>query len=118
MPKPDDSSQDAFGRLDKRLDAFTAARAPKPSPTAGIGGAGAGYRMVGELLSGVFGGIGLGWLVDHFAHTSPWGVVCGLLIGTGFSIWAVVRSASKAGAAATASREPATPAPDDDDDDA
>jgi len=118
MPKPDDSSQDAFKRLDKRLDAFQSGRAPKPSPTAGIGGAGVGYRMVGELLSGVFGGIGLGWLVDHFVHTSPWGVLGGLLIGTGFSIYAVVRTASRDGARTEAKPGSAAPVPDDDDDDA
>ena len=118
MPKRDDSSQDAFKRLDKRLDAFAASRAPKPSPAAGIGGAGAGYRMVGELLSGVLGGIGLGWLVDHFAHTTPWGVVSGLLIGTGFSVWAVVRTASRDAARAETKMEPAAAVPDDDDDEA
>jgi len=117
MPKPDDSSQDAFKRLDKRLDAFQSGRAPKSSSTAGIGGAaGAGYRMLGELLGGVLGGIGLGWLVDHFAHTSPWGLVCGLLIGAGFSIYAVVRTASRVGAQAEAKMGPVPPVPDDDED--
>jgi ATP synthase protein I len=115
MPKPDDSSQDAFGRLDKRLDAFAADRTPRTSSPTGLGGAGAAYRMLGELLSGVLGGIGLGWLVDHFAHTSPWGVVGGLLIGAGFSVYAVVRTASRVGARAEASMESVAPVPDDDD---
>jgi len=115
MPKPDDSSQDALRRLDKRLDAFQSGRAPKSSST-GIGGAGAAYRMLGELLGGVLGGIGLGWLVDHFAHTSPWGVVGGLLIGAGFSVYAVVRTASRVGARAEANMGLAAPVPDDDDD--
>jgi ATP synthase protein I len=43
----------------------------------------------------VLGGIGLGWLVDRFAHTNPFGVVGGLLIGAGLSIYATVRTASR-----------------------
>ena len=121
MPKSDDPSQDAIGRLDKRLDAFQAGRAPKASPiggVGGIGGAGAAYRMLGELLGGVLGGVGLGWLADRFAHTSPLGVVAGLLIGAGFSVFAVVRTASKIGARAEAQNGAAGAVPQEDDDEA
>jgi ATP synthase protein I len=102
MPKPEESSQGALGRLEGRLDAFDASRAAKPGKS-GIGeSAGDGYRLLGQMLGGVLGGIGLGWLVDHFAHTSPWGLIGGLLIGTGLSVYATVQTASRISAKAEA----------------
>ena len=93
MPKPDDPSQGASQRLDKRLDALEAQRAPKTALLSGQGGASEGYRLLGQMLGGVLGGAGLGWVFDRFAHTSPWGLLAGLLIGAGVSIYATVRAA-------------------------
>lgn len=99
MPKPEESSrgasENALGRLEGRLDAFDAGRAAKPGAR-GIGeSAGDGYRLLGQMLGGVLGGIGIGWLVDRFAHTGPWGLIGGLLIGAGLSIYATVQTASR-----------------------
>ena len=112
MTKPDDS----LGRLDRDLDAFEAGR--RRATSTGVGSeAGEGYRLVGQLLGGVFGGIGLGWLFDHFAHTTPWGLVGGLVGGATVSIYATVRAASRISARAEAKLNPVAPAPKDDDDD-
>jgi ATP synthase protein I len=113
MPESEESSHRALERLDRRLEAFEAGRAAKPGAS-GVGGAAAdGYRMLGEMLGGVLGGVGLGWLVDHFAHTNPWGVVGGLVIGAGLSIFATVQTASRisAKAAAKSGRGAAASAP-------
>ena len=126
MPKPEESSQGAsrgaLGRLEGRLDAFDAGRAAKPGGQ-GIGeSAGDGYRLLGQMLGGVLGGIGLGWLLDHFAHTGPWGVIGGLLIGAGLSIYATVQTASRIsakaerGAAAKSDTSASLPAKDEYDD--
>ncbi len=120
MPTPTEPPQspgggkDPLGRLDRDLEAFEAGR--RKAPSTGLGGeAGDGYRLLGQMLGGVLGGIGLGWLVDHFAHTGPWGVVGGLLIGAGLSIYSTVRTASRIGARAEAKLGPVHPASDDDD---
>jgi len=97
------------------LASFDASR-QKTSSSLG-GEAGAGYRLLGQMLGGVLGGIGLGWLVDHFAHTGPWGLVLGLLIGAGLSIYSTVRTASRMGAKMGSGTGPAAPGPDDDEDD-
>ncbi|MEO8812462.1 MAG: AtpZ/AtpI family protein [Caulobacteraceae bacterium] len=116
MPDRDEPSQGALRRLDKRLDAFDAARKARPLAT-GMGAAGDGYRLLGQMLGGVLGGIGLGWLVDRFAHTSPWGVVGGLVIGAGLSIYATVRTASAMSARAKLqSATPPSVAADDEED--
>ncbi len=127
MPKPEESSQGAsqgaLGRLEGRLDAFDAGRAAKPGGQ-GIGESAAdGYRLLGQMLGGVLGGIGLGWLLDHFAHTGPWGVIGGLLIGAGLSIYATVQTASRIsakaerGAAVKSGPAASFPAKDEYDDD-
>jgi len=115
MPTPQDSRQDPLGRLDKALDAFEAGRARKPAPALVGGEASGGYRLVGQMLSGMLGGLGLGWLFDRILHTNPWGLVCGLLIGTGLSIFATVRVAARMSAAEQAKRGPPQAVPDDDD---
>lgn len=120
MSEPDDSSHGALKRLDRQLAAFEAARVAKPASLGMVDSSGDGYRLLGQMLGGVFGGVGLGWLLDHFAHTSPMGVVGGLLIGSGLSIYATVRTASKM--SAMAAKPPATlvstpDAADEEDDD-
>jgi ATP synthase protein I len=47
-------------------------------------------------------GLGFGWLLDRYAGTGPWGMVGGLLIGMGSSIYIVVRKATKLSAQASA----------------
>jgi len=113
-PKPAETASDSLSRLDDRLTAFDKAR--KPPPPVLIGDSGAGYRVVGQLLSGILGGIGLGWLVDHFAHSRPWGLLIGLLLGAVLSIYSTVRGASQSGTRIATAPAPAQPARDADDD--
>ena len=102
MSQPDDDSHAALKRLDEWLKAF---KADDDAPATGVAGAsesgaGEGYRLLGEVIGGVLGGLGLGWTVDHFAHTTPFGMVIGLLLGTAASAYAAMKSATpKRGAA-------------------
>ena len=66
-----------------------------------------GYRFLGEVVGGVLMGAGLGWLLDRFAGTQPLGLVGGLLIGTGLSIFVAVRSAARMTKDAVAKAGPA-----------
>ncbi|HWF77832.1 MAG TPA: AtpZ/AtpI family protein [Caulobacteraceae bacterium] len=102
MSQPDDESQEALDSLQTRLDALTAERKPKSAAADGSAerGIGEGYRLLGEVIGGVLGGLGLGWVVDHFAHTTPLGMVIGLLLGTAASAWTAMRSADKSARAA------------------
>ncbi|WP_394763388.1 AtpZ/AtpI family protein [Phenylobacterium sp.] len=116
MPHPNDPPDEALASLDQRLGAAEAAQARKVSPDTHAAMA-QGYRFVGEVVGGVLGGVGLGWLVDRFAHTAPWGVVGGLLIGTGLSITFAVRSAAKASKIAMDRQAPAPSVSNDEDED-
>jgi len=96
MPQPDDESQEALERLQKRLDALTAERTPKRQADGSAErGIGEGYRLLGEVIGGVLGGLGLGFLVDRFAHTAPFGIIIGLLLGTAASAITAMRSADR-----------------------
>ena len=116
MPQPEESQQEALKRLDQRLGVAEKAQARQMSPDAHSAMA-QGYRFVGEVVGGVLGGVGLGWLVDRFAGTGPWGVVGGLLIGTGFSIFTAVSSAARASKTEMAKFGSAPVPPDDEDED-
>ena len=98
MPQPDDESQEALRRLQDRLDTLTAERTPKGSAEKSADSSmGDGYRLIGEVIGGVLGGLGLGWVVDHVAHTTPFGMVIGLLLGTAASAYAAMKSAGRMG---------------------
>ena len=116
MPHPNDSPDEALKSLDQRLGAAEAAQARKVSPDTHAAMA-QGYRFVGEVVGGVLGGVGLGWLLDRFAHTQPWGVVGGLLIGTGFSIFTAVSAAARASKTEMDRQAPAPSVPDEEDED-
>ncbi len=114
------SNPDPTRDLGERLKAFEAKRAGSGSSFSGESGVGEGYRLLGTVLGGVLGGLGFGWLLDKFAHTAPFGMIGGLLIGTLGAIVSTVRSASRMSAQATAQNRvtsaPAPPVPDDDED--
>ena len=68
--------------FDRRLNAARARRAPKdvarsvgPSPW------GVGTRVGVELLSALIVGVGIGWALDRWLHTSPLMLVIGVLLG-------------------------------------
>jgi len=50
-----------------------------------VQGADANYRMgnrvLAELLGGIGGGALIGWVIDRFAGTSPWGLLIMLFFG-------------------------------------
>ena len=116
MPQPDDPNAEAPRRFDERLAAAEAAQARARGGDAQRAMA-QGYRFLGEVVGGVLMGAGLGWLLDHFAGTRPFGLVGGLLIGTGFSIFVAVRSASRMTRDQMAKAGPLPSVPDDEDED-
>jgi ATP synthase protein I len=53
-------------------------------------------RLGGEFVAGVLVGAGLGWLIDLWLGTSPWGLVVFLLLGFVAGVLTVLRAAGLA----------------------
>ena len=117
MPKPDEPSDGALKRLDDKLETFEASRTTKPFSMGMGDSASEGFRLLGQILGGMLGGLGLGWFADRLAGTAPAGLLGGLLIGTGLGVFAAVRQAAAASAKAAAKAPPAPAIADDTDDD-
>jgi|SRR5665213_4500933 len=116
MPPQDKSRDEALKSLDERLAALEAKRAPVGDASAQRA-MGQGYRFLGEVVGGVLGGLGLGWLFDRILHTQPFGLVGGLLIGVGLSTFVAIRGAGAWAKKAESERAGSLPsAPDDEDD--
>jgi ATP synthase protein I len=93
MPEPDPPRDEALKRFDERYKALEESSRRKPQRFEAGVGAEAGYRVLGELLGGILGGLGLGWVLDRIAGTTPWGLIGGVVIGTAGAVWLVARSA-------------------------
>jgi ATP synthase protein I len=90
---PPPERDEALKRLDERIDAMAASNVRKVRHVET--GAEAGYKVVGELFGGIIGGLGLGWTLDRFAGTTPWGLIGGVVIGMTTSILLIVRSSER-----------------------
>jgi ATP synthase protein I len=115
MSRRDDHDEEALKRLDEGLDAFEAKRARADRSQLNTANATA-YRLVAELIGGVLGGAGIGWLVDQYAHTAPWGVAIGVSVGAGVSVWLAAQTAVRMGQKNMSKGPPPPSVPDDDDD--
>ena len=117
MSQPTDPHQEALKRLEAQLDAVNVQRAARDRRGKfDTGAIGAGYKLVAELIGGVLGGLGLGWLFDQWAGTSPWGLLLGVLVGTALAMFLISRSAGRMSAQATTKAGPAASVPFDDED--
>jgi ATP synthase protein I len=111
--RPEDEPKAEAPSLDQRLAAAEAAQDRRVSGVSHRAMA-QGYRFLGEVVGGVLMGAGFGWLFDRFAGTGPFGLVFGLLAGTGISIFVAVRSAAKATNEETAKVGQSPSVPDED----
>lgn len=83
--------EDALSNLRRRVaaargeDASTSAQPQSPASLA--------FRFGGEFGAAVLVGALLGFGGDHFLHTSPWGLMIGLVLGFAAGVVNVVRLA-------------------------
>ncbi|WP_260921572.1 AtpZ/AtpI family protein [Novosphingobium sp. 9] len=98
------SAQDPVGE-DARIDALDeklkALRQREDARNRPVGGAEAdenyrvGNRVLAELLGGLAGGLFLGWVIDRFAGTSPWGLLSMMFFGIFVGFRNILRITSK-----------------------
>lgn len=116
MPKADDPREEAIRRLDERADALEA-RTARQVPEYGTRAVAQASQLVAGLIGGPLVGLGLGFGFDYLAHTAPWGLIVGILVGFVASLFVTMRIAK--GMSAAAKDWPVTQEPvfDDEDDD-
>ena len=98
-PARDPVGEDArIDALDKRLQAAREREEERTKPALGAE-ADANYRMgnrvLAELLGGIGGGAFIGWVIDHFAGTSPWGLLVMLFFGIVVAFRNIIRISSR-----------------------
>jgi ATP synthase protein I len=54
-----------------------------------------GNRVLAELIGGIGGGAFLGWVIDHFAGTTPWGLLVTMALGIVVSFRNIIRMSSR-----------------------
>ncbi len=91
--EPDDRDPDGktLRDLDARLKAIDARQRPAKDKPAEAGMS-AGYQALGSLFGGILVGLGLGWVIDQYLHTTPWGMVVGCLLGLVAAIYTIVKA--------------------------
>ncbi|MGB9369660.1 MAG: AtpZ/AtpI family protein [Xanthobacteraceae bacterium] len=82
--------------LGQRLDQAGSARASEANTfrsATDASGFARGFRLSSELIAGVLVGAGLGWLIDRWLGSLPWGMFAFALFGFSAGVLNVVRSA-------------------------
>lgn len=105
-PEPDDLRE-----LGRKLDE---ARGEKKRDGGGVSPSAAGiaFRFATELAAALFVGAGLGWLLDHWLHTTPIFIVVMFILGAAAGIRNVMRAANELNA--EAAKHPAPQAENED----
>jgi ATP synthase protein I len=83
-------------RLEQRLaqaqSAETKRSAADQTSSTAPSAMGKAFRLSTEFMAGILAGAGLGYALDTFAGTRPWGMIVLLMLGFGAGIWNVMRA--------------------------
>jgi ATP synthase protein I len=79
-------------QLDRRRPATPARDGRSEEPRADPSALGRAFRMSTEFVAGVIAGGGLGWLLDRWLGTTPWGLIVFLMLGFIAGIYNVMRA--------------------------
>ena len=116
MSQEPESREEAIARLQKSAsDLESRTQSQLAHELAGQKAAGQAWRILADLLGGVFVGLILGLLLDRFANTGPWGTIGGVLLGFAVSVWMGWRTSQRLMAEAKASGVEPQSVPFDDD---
>ena len=119
MSQSPESRKEAIARLQKSASELeTKTESKLAQELAGQRAAGQAWKIIADLLGGVLVGLAIGWAVDHFASTTPVGIISGVLLGFALSIWMAWRTAKRIQAEAEKAGVQPQAVPFDDEEDA
>jgi ATP synthase protein I len=107
MSTPPESREEAIARLNRSASDLEARTVRERSHHGAAAAASSqAWRILAELFGGVFAGLAFGFLADRFFGTTPWGMIVGVLLGFGVSVWMARRTANRLMAQAKLEGEP------------
>lgn len=116
----DSEPPDPLARLGERLDRAQARPAEErpagPDQSMLQQGMGLGFRIGIEFVVAVVVATGLGWAIDRWAGTRPWGTIVLFFLGVGAGMTGVYRAVTGVRTAVGYGRPPAAGKWDDDED--
>ena len=95
MPSDGDLSarlRQLAAQLDRKRPAAPARDGRAEESSSNPSALGRAFRMSAEFGAGVIAGGGLGWLLDRWLGTSPWGLIVFLMLGFLAGIYNVMRA--------------------------
>lgn len=106
----DDDLAARLKRLEARIERKQPGTRSIPSSRSGSPGGpsplGQAMRLSTEFIAGVLAGGILGWMVDRFLGTKPWGLIVLLMLGFATGVYNVVRASGAISGASTKDRTP------------
>lgn len=100
--------------LGRKLESVRAAKEPLPQRRAQNAAMSMAFRFVVDLIVGIGVGGFIGWTIDRYLGTAPWGLIVFLLFGFAAGMMNVVRAANKEQARHQAPKSAPRVADDDD----
>ena len=96
--EPPDDEATLSARLQRLGDRLNTVSRPTENdlgsrPAADMSAFARGFRLSTELVAGVLVGALIGWLLDRWLGTSPWGFIVFLLLGFAAGVLNVMRAA-------------------------
>lgn len=112
MSPTKESREEAIKRLNESASALEGrTKVEQSAEFAAHAVTGQAYKIIAELLGGVFVGLGLGFGVDRLFGTTPWGLLVGVLLGFALAIYMARRTANRLMAQAKAAGVTGQPVP-------
>ena len=91
QPNRDERAQSLEARL-KAARAREAGESVPESTKSSDASYRAGNRVLGDLIGGITGGLFLGWVIDQFAGTQPWGLLGMMFFGIFVAFRNIIRN--------------------------
>lgn len=96
MTDPDEKKlSERRAELDAALAKTKGKKTVSENTASGKAGWGAAVKISSEFIGGVLVGAGIGYLLDKFLGTAPWGIIVFLLLGFCAGILNVLRATGK-----------------------
>ncbi len=94
-PLREDSRLSTLEERLQKAEADEVERTGRSAPPESDAGYQMGSKVLSGLLGGIVGGLFIGWVVDQFFATSPWGLLGFLFLGIGVAFANIIKLSSR-----------------------